>query len=142
MLTILPEMRSVRKEHCHRSLGRHIASFCTLPQLKASFTLASCYSVAAHCRRDSEGSALYEVGKVDLETRGMKVVKEVLEISGELDTGSLRYNEPPNWGSLAHITLVSALEGEFDIMLEPDDILAMGNYDEAVKIVRKVSNAG
>ena len=79
---------------------------------------------------------------MDLEARVLKVFKEVLEIDGEVDTGSLRYNDSPNWKSLAHITLVSALEGEFDIMLEPDDILAMSNYDEAVKIVRKASDAG
>lgn len=79
---------------------------------------------------------------MDAEARVLKVFKEVLEINGEVDTSSLRYNETPNWGSLAHITLVSALEGEFDIMLEPDDILAMSNYDKAVNIVRKASNAG
>jgi acyl carrier protein len=79
---------------------------------------------------------------MDLEARVLKVFKEVLEIHGEVDTSSLRYNETPNWRSLAHITLVSALEGEFDMMLEPDDIVAMSNYDKAVKIVRKASNAG
>lgn len=79
---------------------------------------------------------------MDLEARVLKVFKEVLEINGDVETSSLRYNETPNWGSLAHITLVSALEGEFDIMLEPDDILAMSDYDKAVGIVRKASNAG
>jgi acyl carrier protein len=78
---------------------------------------------------------------MDLEARVLKVFKEVLEINGEVDKSSLMYNETPNWRSLAHITLVSALEGEFDIMLEPDDIIAMSNYNEAVKIVRKASNA-
>lgn len=78
---------------------------------------------------------------MDIETRVLKVFKEVLEINGEVDTGSLRYNETDSWISLAHITLVSALEGEFDILLEPDDILAMSSYDRAVKIVRKAANA-
>jgi acyl carrier protein len=79
---------------------------------------------------------------MDLEARVLKVFKEVLEINGEVNTSALKYNETQNWRSLAHITLVSALEGEFDIMLEPDDIVAMSSYDEAVKIVRKASNAG
>jgi acyl carrier protein len=79
---------------------------------------------------------------MDLEARVLKVFKEVLEINGAVDTSSLRYNETASWISLAHITLVSALEGEFDIMLEPDDILAMSSYDKAVKIVRKASNGG
>jgi acyl carrier protein len=79
---------------------------------------------------------------MDLDVRVLKVFKEVLEINGEVNTSALKYNETQNWRSLAHITLVSALEGEFDIMLEPDDIVAMSSYDEAVKIVRKASNAG
>ena len=79
---------------------------------------------------------------MDLEARVLKVFKETLELSGEVDTSSLRYNETANWGSLAHIALVSALEGQFDIILEPDDILAMSDYDKAVSIVRKASNAG
>jgi acyl carrier protein len=52
---------------------------------------------------------------MDLEARVLKVFKEVLEINGAVDTNSLRYNETESWISLAHITLVSALEGEFDI---------------------------
>jgi acyl carrier protein len=79
---------------------------------------------------------------MDLEARVLKVFKEVLEINSEVATSTLRYNETPNWDSLAHITLISALESEFDIMLEPDDILAMSDYDKAVSIVRKAANAG
>lgn len=80
--------------------------------------------------------------KMDLEARILKVFKEVLEIGGDVDPATLKYNETKNWASLAHITLVAALESEFDIMLEPDDILAMSSFAEAVRIVRKASNAG
>jgi acyl carrier protein len=79
---------------------------------------------------------------MSVEERVLKVFKDVLELDGELDTRVLKYNEIGKWGSLAHITLVSALEGEFDIMLEPDDILAMSSYDKAVEIVRKSADAG
>jgi acyl carrier protein len=79
---------------------------------------------------------------MSLEERTLNVFREVLELDQEVDAGSLKYNEIDTWGSLAHITLVSALEGEFDIMLDPDDILAMSSYDKAVEIVRKYSNAG
>jgi len=78
---------------------------------------------------------------MDLEARVLKVFKEVLEIKGDVDPSTLKYNETANWASLAHITLVAALESEFDIMLEPDDILAMSNYAEAIRIIRKAANA-
>ena len=54
-------------------------------------------------------------------------------------TKDLTYNEIANWTSLAHVTLVSALEGEFDITVDPDDILTMSSYDKAVEIVRKLA---
>jgi acyl carrier protein len=82
-----------------------------------------------------------EVKMSGVEQRVLKVFIDVLEIKENIDTARLKYNETLNWNSLAHITLVSALEGEFDIMLDPDDILAMSSYDKAVDIVRKASNA-
>jgi acyl carrier protein len=78
---------------------------------------------------------------MDLEARILKVFKDVLEIRGDVDPSTLKYNETPNWASLAHITLVAALEGEFDIMLEPEDILAMSDFKEAIRIIRKATNA-
>lgn len=78
---------------------------------------------------------------MSVEQRVLKVFKDVLEIDGDVDPKQLKYNETKNWGSLAHITLVSALESEFDIMLDPEDILAMSNYEKAVEIVRKIMNA-
>lgn len=78
---------------------------------------------------------------MDLEARILKVFKEVLEIKQDVDPSTLKYNETPNWASLAHITLIAALESEFDIMLEPDDILAMSNFAEAIRIIRKATNA-
>ena len=80
--------------------------------------------------------------EMSVEQQVLKVFKEVLELHGDVDTNDLRYNEIANWQSLAHITLVSALEGEFDIMVDPDDILAMNSYDKAVEIVRKLANVG
>ncbi len=74
---------------------------------------------------------------MSLNERVLKVFREILEIQGEVHTAELRYNETSNWNSLAHITLVSALENEFDIMIDTDDILAMSSYDKAVEIVRK-----
>ena len=75
-----------------------------------------------------------------VEVRVLKVFRDILDLGAEVDTKALKYNEIVAWGSLAHITLVSALEGEFDIMFDPDDILAMSSYDRAVEIVRKYSN--
>jgi acyl carrier protein len=72
-----------------------------------------------------------------VEKRTMKVFKEVLEIKDDVDPAELKYNHTANWTSLAHIALVSALESEFDILIDTDDIIAMSSYEKAVEIVRK-----
>ena len=79
---------------------------------------------------------------MSFEARVFNVFKDVLELGPEVDPKSLRYNQINTWDSLGHITLVSALEGEFDIMFDTDDILAMTSYDKAVEIVGKYAHVG
>ena len=79
---------------------------------------------------------------MSFEARVFNVFKDVLELGPEVDPKSLRYNEITTWDFLRHITLVSALEGEFDIMLDPDEILAMSSYGKAVEIVGKYAYVG
>ena len=76
-----------------------------------------------------------------LHERVLKVFREVLEIRGEVRTSDLHYNETPHWDSLGHITLVAALESEFDIMIDTDEVLAMNSYDKALEIVQSHSVA-
>lgn len=42
-----------------------------------------------------------------------------------------------NWDSIAHMTLTAALEDTFDIMLDTDDILTFGSYENGKKILIK-----
>ena len=39
------------------------------------------------------------------------------------------------------MTLIAALETEFDTMLETDDILAMSDFNKAVEIMTRYSHA-
>ena len=79
---------------------------------------------------------------MSVEERVLKIFKHVLELDGELDTKGLTSDEIADWTSLAHVTLVSVLEGEFDITMDEDDFLAMNSYDKAVEIVRKLASVG
>jgi acyl carrier protein len=72
-----------------------------------------------------------------LEERLKKVFVEALGLAPEIDPTGLAYAQNPAWDSVAHMQLISALEGEFDIMLETDDVLALSSFQEAVRIVRK-----
>ena len=62
-------------------------------------------------------------------------------VSLNIDPGSvvdtLTYQSIPNWDSVAHMALVAALEGDFNIMLDTDDIIGMSSVAIAKDILRK-----
>lgn len=41
------------------------------------------------------------------------------------------------WNSFTHLTLISKLESEFNIIFETDDILSFGSYLNGIKILKK-----
>jgi len=42
-----------------------------------------------------------------------------------------------NWDSLAQMNLITALEGTFDIMLEPDEIIELSSYEIGKEILTR-----
>ncbi len=50
---------------------------------------------------------------------------------------SLKYNEIPEWDSIGHMTLISALEDAFKITFETDDIVDYSSYKKGVEILNK-----
>lgn len=73
--------------------------------------------------------------------RVLSVFTKTFDLPKGIDTAQLIYNEYKGWDSIAHMTLVAALEGEFDCMLEMDDILAMSSFDKAVEILERAARA-
>lgn len=72
-----------------------------------------------------------------LQDRLKNVFSSALGLGAEVDVTTLAYAQHPAWDSVAHMQLVSALEGEFDIMLDTDDVIGMSSFGEAVRIVQK-----
>ncbi len=72
--------------------------------------------------------------------RVFKAFEEGLEIPPGTDTATLEFNVTPEWTSVGHMMLIAALEAEFDVMLETDDILAMSTFDKAVEIIGKYAD--
>ncbi|MBN2895274.1 MAG: acyl carrier protein [Campylobacterales bacterium] len=48
----------------------------------------------------------------------------------------LRYNTIDEWDSVAHMSLIAALEEGFDIMLDTDEIINMSSLKAAYEILR------
>ncbi len=67
-------------------------------------------------------------------------VQHAFQRAFHLDPGSITLEtEPgdiPQWDSLGHATLAHSLEQEFDIRFELDELMALENVREIVRIVR------
>lgn len=73
----------------------------------------------------------------DTKVRLVKVFAESLLIAPEMVTADLAYNSIAAWDSVAHMALVAAIEQEFDLMLDTDDIIGMSSVEKAADILRK-----
>jgi acyl carrier protein len=60
-----------------------------------------------------------------------------LQIPAEQITDDLKYNAIKEWDSIAHMTLIAALEDQFGIMLDTNDIIDMSSVGKAREILAK-----
>ncbi|WP_313671460.1 acyl carrier protein [Sandarakinorhabdus sp.] len=71
-----------------------------------------------------------------------EVFAESLMIDAASVVDSLAYQSIKEWDSVAHMVLVTALEDNFDIMLDADDIVAMSSVAKVREILAKYDVAG
>lgn len=67
-----------------------------------------------------------------------KVFMDTLQIDADTCKG-LKYQDVDLWDSVGHMTLIAALEDEFDIMLETDDIIDFASFEKGKGILTKYS---
>ena len=65
-----------------------------------------------------------------------KVFADTFGIGVE-ETAGLVYQGIEAWDSVGHMTLVAAIEDNFDIMLDTDDIIDMSSFEKAQEILKK-----
>lgn len=65
-----------------------------------------------------------------------KAFMEVFEIT-EDQLAELKYQDIEAWDSVGHMSLVSALEDAFDIMMDTDDIIDFNSYEKGKQILAK-----
>lgn len=66
----------------------------------------------------------------------IKVFVSALDIS-EAEAESAVFKETPQWDSVGHVNLMNAIEEEFDVSLEPDDILDFKSFEIGKDILGK-----
>lgn len=64
------------------------------------------------------------------------VFNEVLDLKLKELNKNFNDDDIPEWDSVTHLTLVDAIEDEFDVMLESDDILEFRTYSKGKEILK------
>ena len=65
-----------------------------------------------------------------------KVFCDVMQVNAS-QLPELKFKESEYWDSVGHMTLVAALEDEFDIMLETEDMMSITTYEGGKDILMK-----
>ena len=66
-----------------------------------------------------------------------KAFKDSLSISEKVINEKLKYNDIPEWDSMGHMTMISLLEDEFDIVFETDDIIDFSSFKKGIETLQK-----
>lgn len=67
--------------------------------------------------------------------RLIAVFREALSLPSDIQVAGLAYRAIPQWDSIGHMALVAAIEGEFDVMLETDQVIDMSSFERACDIL-------
>ena len=69
-----------------------------------------------------------------------KLFIEALNVEEIIINDNLKYNEIPEWDSIGHMSLMSAIEGAFNISMETDDIVDFSSYKKGMEILENKHN--
>ena len=72
-------------------------------------------------------------------TKYSEIFKTALNIGDDKLNENIKYNEIEEWDSIGHMTLVAALEEEYKITLETDDIIDFSSFKKGMEILKKYS---
>ena len=61
----------------------------------------------------------------------------VLSVDEDVLNENFTFKEVPQWDSVSHLSLISDLEEEFDVLFESDDILHYGSYVNGIEILKR-----
>jgi acyl carrier protein len=71
-----------------------------------------------------------------LNDRLRDVFVEALALDNDVDVENLKYREIEQWDSVGHMALVAAIEDEFDVQFDTDQVIDMSSFKVALDTVR------
>lgn len=67
-----------------------------------------------------------------------RVFEDVFDVKKDVLNDGFTFKDVPQWDSVAHLSLISALEDTFDVLFESEDILHFGSYENGKRLLRKM----
>ncbi|MFD6070996.1 acyl carrier protein [Amycolatopsis lurida] len=64
-----------------------------------------------------------------------EVFVEALDLDGDVDVENLKYRDIEAWDSVGHMALIAAIEDEFDVEFDTDQVIDMSSFKVAVDMV-------
>lgn len=65
------------------------------------------------------------------------IFRFVLQLPDETDLYSVRQDNTPKWDSMAQVSLVAGIEGEFDVQLELAEAIQITSFESCVKLLEQ-----
>jgi acyl carrier protein len=73
-----------------------------------------------------------------LNDRLRDVFVEALSLSDGVDVENLKYRDIDEWDSVGHMALVAAIEDEFDVQFDTDQVIEMSAFKVAYDMLREM----
>ena len=79
---------------------------------------------------------------MSLNDRLRKVFVDALELGDGVDVEHLKYRGIDQWDSLGHMTLVAAIEDEFGVQLDTEQVIDLSSFEVAAEMLRGMGADG
>lgn len=71
-----------------------------------------------------------------------KIFSEALGLPEEQISDELAYNTIPEWDSISHMSLIAAIDSEYGVALDTEDIIGLSSVAKSREILEKYNIVG
>ncbi|MFD9892039.1 acyl carrier protein [Amycolatopsis sp. NPDC058986] len=76
----------------------------------------------------------------DVAPKLREVFVEALDLGDDVNVENLKYRDIEAWDSVGHMALVAAIEDEFDVEFDTDQVIDMSSFKVAVDMVTELQS--
>ena len=78
---------------------------------------------------------------MDVAAKLREVFVEALDLGPDVDVANLKYRDIEAWDSVGHMALVAAIEDEFGIELDTDQVIDLSSFKVALDLLTELTDA-